>query len=101
MAKPQRTLSIRMDAEDHSTLTRLAQEEGSDLSSTARELLTRRRIMLAVERYSEGSASLGKAAELAGLPISRFVDVLSRHGVPANLEEDDYRDSLELARQAW
>ena len=101
MAKAQKTLSIRMDADDYSTLTRLAEEEGSDVSSAARNLLTRGRVMLAVERYSEGSVSLGKAAELAGLAISRFMDVLARHGVQANLDEDDYLDSLEFAREAW
>jgi predicted HTH domain antitoxin len=57
--------------------------------------------MLAVERYSEGAVSLGRAAELAGLPISRFMDVLGRHGVAANLDESDYLESLKLARDAW
>jgi len=101
MSKTQKTLSIRMDADDYSTLARLADEEGSDLSSAARDLLARGRVMLAVERYAEGAVSLGRAAELAGLAISRFMDVLARHGVPANLEEDDYFDSLEIVRNAW
>jgi predicted HTH domain antitoxin len=101
MAKAQKTLSIRMDADDYSTLSRLAEEEGSDLSSAARDLLTRGRVMLAIERYAEGSVSLGRAAELAGLAISRFMDVLAQHGVPANLDEDDYLESLSLVRQVW
>ena len=101
MAKAQKTLSIRMDADDYSTLSRLAEEEGSDLSSAARDLLTRGRVMLAIERHAEGSVSLGRAAELAGLAISRFMDVLAQHGVPANLDEDDYRESLSFVRQVW
>ena len=101
MAKSQKTLSIRMDADDYSTLTRLAEEEGADLSTAVRDLLTRGRVMLAVERYSGGSVSLGRAAELAALSVSRFMDVLVRHGVAANLEDEDYAESLHFVRKAW
>jgi len=50
-----------------SFFTKITKEERSDLSKAVRDLVTRGRILLAVERYKKGEASLGRAAELAGL----------------------------------
>jgi hypothetical protein len=43
-------------------------------------------------------ASIEKAARIAGVPISKMFDIFSEYGVEANLEYDDYLDSLETAR---
>nr|WP_232820618.1 UPF0175 family protein [Halorussus litoreus] len=43
----------------------------------------------AVERYREGTASLGRAAKLADVSIWRFLDVLSECGVEVNYDESD------------
>jgi len=42
-----------------------------DLSKAVGELVTRGRILPAVERYKKGEASLAKAAGLAGLPVGQ------------------------------
>jgi len=57
-----KTMSIRMDQDNYEFLTRITEEERSDLSKAVRDLVTRGRISLAVERYREGEVSLGKAA---------------------------------------
>ena len=51
-----------MDQDNYEVLTRITEEERSDLSKAVRDLVTRGRISLAVERYREGEVSLGKAA---------------------------------------
>ena len=61
-------MSIRMDRDNYDFLAEISKEERSDLSKAVRDLVARGRILLAVERYKQGQASLGKAAELAGLP---------------------------------
>lgn len=94
MAKTQKTVSIRVDAEDYAFLARLAAAEKQDLSKAMRDLLGKGRMLLAVERYRAGAASLGKAAELAGVSISEMIDLLAQYGVPANLEHEDYLQSL-------
>ncbi len=97
MAKTQKTLSIRVDPEEFAFLNHLTLAEKTSLSEAVRGLLERGRVMLAVERYRAGKASLGRAAELAGLSISETMDVLAQFGVPANLEYDDYLRSLPSA----
>ena len=61
-----KTMSIRMDRDNYEFLSAMTMEEKSDLSKAVRDLVTRGRILLAVEKYRKGEASLGKAAEVAG-----------------------------------
>jgi predicted HTH domain antitoxin len=101
MPKSQKTLSIRVDSEDFMFLDRLAKEEREDVSKAVRDLMGRGRVMLAVDRYKTGKASLGRAAEIAGVSVSEMMDLLAEYGVEANLEADDYRSGLENIRKHW
>jgi predicted HTH domain antitoxin len=96
-----RTMSVRMDEENYEFLRRLSKEEKADLSAAVRELVDKGRIMLAVERYRDGKASLGRAAELAGVQVGDMIEILSRYGVESNLQSDDYRKGLEQLRKLW
>ena len=53
-----KTMSIRMDRENFEFLNELTKEQKSDLSKAVRDMVTRGRILLALERYKEGEASL-------------------------------------------
>ncbi len=96
-----KTLSIRMDRYNYEFLSEFTKEERSDLSKTIRELVSRGRVMLAIEKYRSGEASLGRAAELAGLPVGRMMTVLTDFGVESRLEKEDYLQGLENLRKAW
>jgi predicted HTH domain antitoxin len=54
-----------------------------------------------VERYKQGGASLGKAAELAGVPLGQMMTILAEYGVESRVEKEDYLQSLEGLRKAW
>jgi predicted HTH domain antitoxin len=101
MKKRQKTLSVRVDAEDYNFLVRFASAEREDISKAARELLGRGRVLLAVERYRSGKASLERAAEIAGLSITETIDALAELGVEANLEKEDYLAGLTNLERAW
>jgi predicted HTH domain antitoxin len=96
-----RTMSIRMDQDNYEFLTKLTEEEQSDLSKAVRDLVTRGRVLLAVEKYQEGEVSLGKAAEVAGLSVGQMMVVLRKFGIRANIDHDDYRRSLENLTKVW
>lgn len=96
-----RTMSIRMDEENYEFLNKLSKAERGDISKAVRELVNKGRLMLAVERYKEGSVSLGLAAELAGLPLADMINTLSEYGVGCNLDSEDYDRGLENLRNAW
>jgi predicted HTH domain antitoxin len=96
-----KTMSIRMDRDNYEFLSEITKEERSDLSKAVRDMVTRGRILLAVERYKKGEASLGKAAELAGLPLGRMMTILTEFGVESRLEKEDYLQGLQNLQKVW
>jgi predicted HTH domain antitoxin len=96
-----KTMSIRMDRENFEFLNELTKEQRSDLSKAVRDMVTRGRVLLGVERYKKGEASLGKAAELAGVPVGQMMTLLTEFGVESRIEEDDYLQGLAAIRKAW
>jgi predicted HTH domain antitoxin len=95
-----KTMSIRMDRDNYEFLSEITRGERTDLSKTVRELVTRGRILLAIEKYRSGEASLGRAAELAGLPLGQMMTVLTDFGVESRVEKEDYLRCLQNLRKA-
>ena len=89
-----KTLSIRMDDKNYKFLSSLANDEDADLSKAVRDIVYRGRILLALERYKKGAASLGRAAEIAGVPVGEMIAVLSEYGVKSNLRKEDFLEGL-------
>jgi predicted HTH domain antitoxin len=96
-----KTMSIRMDQDNYEFLNEITKKERSDLSKAVRELVSRGRILLAVERYKKGEASLGKAASLAGLPVGQMMTVLTEFGVESRIEKEDYLQGLQNLAKVW
>jgi predicted HTH domain antitoxin len=94
-------MSIRMDRDNFEFLSAMSMKEQSDLSKAVRDLVTRGRILLAVEKYKKGEASLGKAAEVAGLPIGQMMTLLGEFGVRSRIDREDYRQSLANLAKVW
>jgi predicted HTH domain antitoxin len=96
-----KTMSIRMDRDNFEFLRRLTKEQRSDLSKAVRDMVTRGRVLLGVERYKQGEASLGKAAELAGVPVGRMMTLLTEFGIESRVEDEDYLQGLATIRKVW
>jgi predicted HTH domain antitoxin len=96
-----KTMSIRMDRENFEFLNELTKEQRSDLSKAVRDMVTRGRILLAVERYKKGEASLGRAADLAGVPVGQMMTILTEFAVDSRIEEEDYLQGVAALRKAW
>ena len=96
-----KTMSIRMDRENFEFLNELTREQKSDLSKAVRDMVTRGRVLFAMERYKKGEASLGRAAELAGVPVGQMMTLLTEFGVQSRIEDADYLQGLAAIRKAW
>jgi predicted HTH domain antitoxin len=96
-----KTMSIRMDRENFEFLQELTKEQRSDLSKAVRDMVTRGRVLFAMERYKKGEASLGRAAELAGIPVGQVMTLLTEFGVQSRIEDEDYLQGLAAIRKAW
>ena len=71
------------------------------MNRAVRKLVNKGRVMPAVERYKEGKASLGLAAELADLTLGEMINTLAEYGVQSSLETEDYLKGLENLRKVW
>jgi predicted HTH domain antitoxin len=96
-----KTMSIPMDGDNYKFLHDITKEGRSDLSKAVRDMVTRGRTLFAVERYKKGEASLGRAAELAGLPLGQMMTLLAEFGVESRLEKEDYLQGLQNLRRVW
>ena len=96
-----KTMSIRMDRENFEFLNELTKEQRSDFSKAVRDMVSRGRILLAVERYKQGEASLGRAAELAGVPLGQMMTILTEYGVESRVEQEDYLQGLQGLSKVW
>jgi predicted HTH domain antitoxin len=96
-----KTLSIRINDDHFQFLSSLAKEDHADVSKKVRELVDLGRVMLAIEKYKNSEASLEKASKIAGVSISKMLDIFSEYGVQANLEYEDYLKGLKTLRKVW
>ena len=54
----------------------------------------------AVDLYDKSKVSLGRAAQLSGLTLSEFIDLLREYGMTLQIDTDDVKSALEYARKA-
>jgi predicted HTH domain antitoxin len=90
-----------MDDKDYQFLETLAKEEREDVSKKVRELVELGRVMFAIEKYKKSEASIEKAAHIAGVSISKMMDILKEHNVKANVEFEDYLKGLKSLQKVW
>ena len=85
----------------------VAKEESTDKSKLVRELLAvaikKRLIDLALEKYSKREISLGRASELARVPLADFMKIAAEKGVYVNYSieslEKDFKAALKTKQK--
>ncbi len=70
-----------------------------DILDSARLSLDQVLVELAVHLYEQGRLSIGKAHELAGLPLWEFRQLLGFRQIPPHFAADDLEQDLETLRQ--
>jgi predicted HTH domain antitoxin len=82
----------------------VAQEENSDKSKVIRELLSSavkdKLTDLALEKYSKREVSLGRAAELAKMPLADFMMKAAERKIPINYSVDSLEKDFKAAVKA-
>ncbi len=79
-------------------LKKISKDEGIDRSTALRKVLDigfkEYRREKAVERYRRGKASIGRAAEEAGVSIFEMYDILEREKIPIELDLKSMKEAL-------
>lgn len=99
----QKHVTARIPEEMYEAIERIRDAEHTDRSTAIKALLERGidqwRLDEAVDRYRDGRATIGVAAEQAGLSLWRFVDVLDDRGVTVNYTAGDLAADLDAVRE--
>ena len=91
------TVSVRIDKEDVKEIDKLSKIEKKTKSSLLREILELglrdKKLELALEKFRNREVSIGKAARIAEIPLSQFMNILVEKNIDFHygvkeLEED-------------
>lgn len=97
-------VSVRLEKELLKYAENKAREDKLPKSAVIRKLLALGveydRLKKGIELYRDRKVSLGKAAEIAGVPITQMMDWLLRFGVKSTITMEDYRAGLAYGRKA-
>lgn len=98
------TVSGRLPPDLVRELDRLGKDAGKSRSEVLRDVVRRgvaaERLERALEAYRRREVSLGRASEMAGMPITVFLDELRRAGVLRDYDIDDLRRDMAWAKRA-
>lgn len=96
-------VTARISEDLYEAIEQLRDEEHLDQSTAVAQLLERGvedwRFDTAIRRYRDGDVSLGRAAEIAGVSLWRFLDILEDHCVEMNYTETDLGTDLTALRE--
>jgi predicted HTH domain antitoxin len=96
-------VTARISEDLYEAIEQLRDEERLDRSTAVAQLLERGvedwRIDTAIRRYRDGDVSLGRAAEMAGLSLWRFLDILKDRRVEVNYTEADLGTDVAAVRE--
>ncbi|MFB6353428.1 MAG: UPF0175 family protein [Halobacteriales archaeon] len=89
----QKHVTARLPPDLYDAIESMREAEHLDRSTAIKRLLERGiedwRLETAIARYRDGSISLGKAAELAGVSHWRLLDALDNRGIESSSAADD------------
>ena len=74
------TISVRIDKTNLKEINEISKLEKKKKSDVVREVLDKglkeKKLEIALEKFRNNEASIGKAARIAEMPLSQFMDVL-------------------------
>ncbi len=91
------TVSVRIDKSELKEINEISKLEKKTKSNVLREVLEKgikeKKLEIALEKFRNNEASIGKAAKIAEMPLSQFMDVLIEKNITFHygikeLEED-------------
>nr|MDO8117142.1 hypothetical protein [Candidatus Sigynarchaeota archaeon] len=85
-------ISIRINKHLEELIERHAREARLDQSDIVRDLINKGGIFVAIKGYAEGKYSVEKAASLASIPLSEFMDLVMNLGIRSRIDVDDMMD---------
>jgi len=94
-----KVISVRINKSLEERIRRYSEEKKAEQSDIIRDLINNGSIYLAVKGYAKGKYSIGKAAYLANLPLSEFIDLIMDLGVKSKISKEDLLQGYENIKE--
>ena len=93
------TVSVRIDKEDVKEIDKLSKLEKKTKSHLLREILELgikdKKLELALEKFRNNEATAWKAARMADIPLTQFMDILVQKGIDFHYGVNEINEDFE------
>ncbi|HLC36046.1 MAG TPA: UPF0175 family protein [archaeon] len=93
------SVSVRLDKDSMKQLNQLNKYDKGQKSSLLREVvelgIKDKRLEIALEKFRKNEATAFKAAEIAGVSLSEFLDALKQNNLTFHYSIEDLREEFE------
>ena len=96
MTEKSAVVTVRLSKRDLERVEALRVIEDVDRSTLIKEFIEdglRRRV---VDLYRKGKVTVGRAAEILGVSLREFLEILEREGIPVNWDSEGIRQYLKV-----
>lgn len=94
-----KVISVRINKSLEERINRYSKEKKEEKSEVIRDLIKSGSLYLAIKGYARGEYSIGKAAYLANLPLSEFMDIAMELGIKSKISKEDLLEGYENLKQ--
>lgn len=92
-------ISVRINENLEETIKRYSEERKEEQSDVIRDLINNGSLYLSTKGYAKGEYSIGKAAYLANLPLSEFMDLIMDIGIKSKISKEDLLEGYENLKE--
>lgn len=93
------TVSVRIDKEELAEINNISKLEKKTKSHVLREVLDKgikeKKLEIALEKFRNNEATAWKAARMADVPLSQFMDILVQRGIDFHYGLKELREDFE------
>lgn len=90
------TISVRIPREELKEIENISKHENATRSAVLREALRKgikeKLLELALKKFQENEVSISKAAKIAGIPLTKFLDILFEKKINLHYDLEDLRE---------
>lgn len=93
------TISVRIPKEKLKGIELILEYEKSNKSHLLREVLEKgikeKRLEIAIGKFQNNEATASKAAKIAGIPLTSFLDILHKKDISFHYDVEDLREDIQ------
>ena len=93
------TVSVRIDKKELKEIEEISKIDKNTKSNVLREILDKgvkeKKLEIALEKFRNNEATVWKAAKIANIPLTKFMDILVQKGIDFHYGVKELREDFE------